>query len=176
MMRRVLMAAMGLLLVAGVAQGGGSRPGGGTGDTQLDGVLGSLGSEAKANPGGLVELLSSRYGVPEREIRRARDTYGLGAGDLFMATALAKASGRPVVSIAGEYRKNQGKGWGVMAKSLGIKPGSREFRELKAGAQGSLDHMHALARSNRGHEQELKQEHDRKAKKDAQGKSRGKSR
>jgi hypothetical protein len=175
-MRRVLMAAMGLLLVAGVAYGGGSRPGGGTGDRQLDATLGSLGNEAKADPGGLVEQLSSRYGVPEREIRQARDTYGLGAGDLFMATALARASGRPVLSVAGEYRKNQGRGWGVMAKSLGIKPGSREFHELKAGAQGSLDHMHALARSNRGHEQELKQERERKTKKDAQGRSRGKSR
>ena len=175
-MRRVLMAAMGLLLVAGVAHGWGSTPGGSTGDRQLDATLGSLGNEAKADPGGFVGLISSRYGVPEREIRQAREKYGLGAGDLFMATALARASGRPVVSIAGEYRKNQGRGWGVMAKSLGIKPGSKEFHELKAGAQGSLDHMHALTTSNRGHEQELKQEHERKAKKDAQGKSRGKSR
>jgi hypothetical protein len=93
-----------------------------------------------------------------------------------MATALAGASRRPVLSIAEGYKKNRGKGWGVMAKSLGIKPGSREFHELKAGAQGSLDHMHALAKSNQAHERELKQERERKAKKDAQGKSRGKSR
>lgn len=175
-MRRVLMAAMGLLLVAGVAHGSGSIPGGSTGDRQFDATLGILGNEAKADPGGFVEQLSSRYGVPEREIQHARETYGLGAGDLFMATALAGASRRPVLSIAGEYRKNQGKGWGVMAKSLGIKPGSREFHELKAGAQASLDHVHALAKSNRERERESKQEGERKAKQGAQGKSRGKSR
>jgi hypothetical protein len=175
-MRRVVMAAMGLILVASVAHGWGSAPGGSTGDRQLDATLASLGNEAQTDPGGFVGLLSSRYGVPEQEIRQARDTYGLGAGDLFMATALAGASHRPVLSVAGEYRKNQGQGWGVMAKRLGIKPGSREFHELKAGAQGSLDHMHALATSNRGPGQESKQQHERKAKKDAPGKSRGKSR
>jgi hypothetical protein len=175
-MRQVLMAAIGLILVAGVAHGWDSKPGGGTGDRQLDATLESLGIEAKADPGGFIEQLSSRYGVPEPEIRQARETYGLGAADLFMATALAGASRRPVLSIAGGYKTNQGKGWGVMAKSLGIKPGSREFHELKAGAQGALDHMHALARSDQGHERELKQAHERKAKKDTQGKSRGKSR
>ena len=175
-MRRVLMAAMGLVLVAGVAHGWGSQPGGSTGDRQFDATLESLGIEAKADPGGFVEQLSSRYGVPEREIRQARETYGLGPADLFMATALAGASGRPVLSVAEGYKKNQGKGWGVMAKSLGIKPGSREFHELKAGAQGSLDHMHALAKSSQKHEPGLKQEREKKAKKDAQAKSHGKSR
>jgi hypothetical protein len=29
------------------------------------------------------------------------------------------------------YRKGKGKGWGELAKSLGIKPGSREFHALK---------------------------------------------
>jgi hypothetical protein len=31
------------------------------------------------------------------------------------------------------YKKNRGKGWGVIAKSLGIKPGSPEFHALKRG-------------------------------------------
>jgi hypothetical protein len=30
-----------------------------------------------------------------------------------------------------EYKSSKGKGWGVIAKSLGIKPGSKEFHELK---------------------------------------------
>jgi hypothetical protein len=31
------------------------------------------------------------------------------------------------------YKANQGKGWGVMAKKLGIKPGSQEFQALRKG-------------------------------------------
>ena len=30
-----------------------------------------------------------------------------------------------------EYKANKGRGWGVIAKKLGIKPGSKEFHELK---------------------------------------------
>jgi hypothetical protein len=32
-----------------------------------------------------------------------------------------------------QYRSSKGKGWGVLAKSLGIKPGSKEFHALKNG-------------------------------------------
>jgi hypothetical protein len=32
-----------------------------------------------------------------------------------------------------EYKTSKGKGWGVIAKSLGIKPGSAEFQALKNG-------------------------------------------
>ena len=31
------------------------------------------------------------------------------------------------------YKSDKGKGWGVLAKSLGIKPGSQEFHALKSG-------------------------------------------
>jgi len=174
-MKQLLAAAVGLVLLAGVAHGWGSQPGGNTGDRQLDATLERLGIEAKADPEGFIKQLNSRYSVPEQEIQQAKERYGLGAADLFMATALAKATGRPVLSVAEGYKKNQGKGWGVMAKNLGIKPGSREFHELKAGAQGSLDHMHAMATSKQKHEQELKREHEQKAKKAVQGKGEGKS-
>jgi hypothetical protein len=31
------------------------------------------------------------------------------------------------------YKRNKGKGWGVIAQRLGIKPGSAEFHRLKKG-------------------------------------------
>jgi hypothetical protein len=31
------------------------------------------------------------------------------------------------------YKQSKGKGWGVIAKELGIKPGSPEFHALKRG-------------------------------------------
>jgi hypothetical protein len=35
--------------------------------------------------------------------------------------------------VIDQYRSDKGKGWGVLAKTLGIKPGSREFHALKDG-------------------------------------------
>jgi len=32
-----------------------------------------------------------------------------------------------------QYKTSKGKGWGVVAQSLGIKPGSAEFQALKKG-------------------------------------------
>jgi hypothetical protein len=38
-----------------------------------------------------------------------------------------------------EYQVHKGKGWGVIAKNLGIKPGSKEFHALKKGDLGGDD-------------------------------------
>ncbi|MBE0602055.1 MAG: hypothetical protein IH611_00310 [Deltaproteobacteria bacterium] len=50
-----------------------------------------------------------------------------------MVFRTGQVSGRPHEVVLDEYRANQGKGWGVMAKNLGIKPGSAEFHSLKKG-------------------------------------------
>jgi hypothetical protein len=36
--------------------------------------------------------------------------------------------------VLGLYKKNRGAGWGAVARSLGIKPGSPQFKALKTGA------------------------------------------
>jgi hypothetical protein len=46
---------------------------------------------------------------------------------------LGEMSGRPTGYVVEKYRNNKGKGWGALAKSLGIKPGSEEFHALKRG-------------------------------------------
>ncbi|HEX9934232.1 MAG TPA: hypothetical protein VGB38_03460, partial [bacterium] len=38
---------------------------------------------------------------------------------------------QPAERVMDEYKSGKGKGWGVIAKSLGIKPGSDEFHALK---------------------------------------------
>ena len=39
-------------------------------------------------------------------------------------------SRQPTDRVLREYRTSKGKGWGVIAQSLGIKPGSAEFHAL----------------------------------------------
>lgn len=51
--------------------------------------------------------------------------------DTYMAYKLSEMSKRPVSEVVDVYGKGKSKGWGALAKSLGIKPGSKEFHQLK---------------------------------------------
>jgi hypothetical protein len=152
-MRRLLAASVGLAFVVGLAHG--FDPSFATGDAKLDSTLEQLDIAARADPDDFVRRLSSMHHVPEQELRQARDTFGLGGADLFMATGLARETHRPVHSVAEEFQRSQGKGWGVIAKNLGIKPGSSEFHRLKRDAKGSLNYMNSSAKSTQKQEQKM---------------------
>ncbi len=170
-MKKWLIAAAGLMVLFTVARAADGPNWVKTGDRGLDGTLKQIETQARADRDGFFQQISSRYGVPEKDLRQAQETHQLRAGDVFMAAALAKATNRPMLSVAEQYEKNRGKGWGVMAKEMGIKPGSKAFHELKAGAKGSVSHMKAAHRERQKHEAKLQKEHERKAK--AEGKSKG---
>lgn len=51
--------------------------------------------------------------------------------DTYMAFKLSEMSRRPISDVVDTYGNGKSKGWGVLAKNLGIKPGSKEFHELK---------------------------------------------
>jgi hypothetical protein len=42
-------------------------------------------------------------------------------------------SGQPTEDVVRKYKSGKGQGWGALAKSLGIKPRSKEFKALKSG-------------------------------------------
>ena len=165
-MKSFLAASLGLLVAVGLAHG--LDPSFGTGDRRLDSTLDQLNVAAGEDPDGFVQRLSSMHGFPELELRQARDAYGLGGGDLFMATTLARESRRSVDYVARGFTLGQGKGWGALAQDLGIKPGSAEFHRLKRDAKGSLDYMNSTAKA--------KQKHEQKMRKEPQGGGHGKSR
>jgi hypothetical protein len=50
-----------------------------------------------------------------------------------MCFQLGQWTKQPTEQIVNTYKANQGKGWGVLAKQMGIKPGSAEFHALKRG-------------------------------------------
>jgi hypothetical protein len=148
-----------------------------TGDLNLDSLLGKINERAKADPDGFIQQLSQNYGIPEEDVRQAKERHGLSYGDTYMATALARKNNRRVGDVAAEYEQNQGKGWGVMAMNMGIRPGSPEFKELKAGARGSVDHMKTMAKDKKRlqeQEMEKEREHGPENKDEGQGKHQGK--
>jgi len=168
-MKKLMAALAALVLMVSVAYGLGIRPSGNSGDRKLDGTLEKITLEAGDDHDGFLDQLGASLNLPEPELRQARDRYGLATNDLYMAAALAKASGRPVLNVAEDYRKDPGKGWGVMAKDMGIKPGSREFQHMKDGADRFLGDMEARHKADREHEPgNMDKEH--KSKNEPQGK------
>ena len=59
----------------------------------------------------------------------------------------AQVASRPVEVVTKEYQAHKGLGWGVIAKNLGIKPGSKEFQALK---KGHLDEDNASGGKGKG--------------------------
>ncbi len=113
----------------------------------------------------------------EEEIRQAKERHGLSYGDTYMATALARLSKRPVGSVAEGFSQNRGRGWGAMALSMGIKPGSPEFHQMKANARGSVGHMKTMAKAEKRQKQQemrIERENDRKIRAKTQGEGQGK--
>jgi hypothetical protein len=60
-------------------------------------------------------------------------------GDVYYACTIAQVIGRPCRYVVEEWDANHAQGWGVVARRLGIKPGSAEFHRLKKGFVPTYD-------------------------------------
>ncbi len=121
-MKRIVLAAMTLILFSGQAVAGGG----------LDGFLNNLNIEARADMNGFSAKVSAQFGVPVPQVQAIIKTVDKPA-DAFMVLQLGQMTQKPPERVVRVYQDNRGKGWGVIAKSLGIKPGSPEFHALKRG-------------------------------------------
>jgi hypothetical protein len=57
--------------------------------------------------------------------------------DVYMCLRVSEVAQQPIDRVVEEHQQHKGQGWGVIAKNLGIKPGSEEFHALKAGRLSS---------------------------------------
>lgn len=91
-----------------------------------------LNIQAQADASGFRARLAARF-----QIGDARITAVLGSvekpADAYMVLRLGEMAQRPPEEVVETYKAGKGKGWGALAKSLGIKPGSKEFHALKRG-------------------------------------------
>ncbi len=87
---------------------------------------------AEADSSGLRARLEARFKVGDVNIRAVLGNTDSPA-DAYMLLRLGEISEQPLEEVIGKYKAGKGKGWGNLAKSLGIKPGSREFHALKQG-------------------------------------------
>ena len=107
--------------------------------------------QAQVDPSGIRTRLATRFSLGDVEVKAVLSNFDSPA-DAYMALRLGEMAGRPTDYVVEKYRDTKGKGWGALAKSLGIKPGSEEFHALKRGHDlpGGDQHGQVLFSSN-GH-------------------------
>ena len=98
----------------------------------LDGFLSKLNAQAKSDLANFSARISAKFSIPEAQVRVVIGTVKQPA-DAFMIFQLGKMASQPTEKVMDVYQSGQGKGWGALAKELGIKPGSAEFHALKRG-------------------------------------------
>lgn len=74
--------------------------------------------------------LSVTFGAPQERVEYYYKQVDKPA-DVYMIFRLSEVTKRPPEQVFEVYKKNRGKGWGVIAMELGVKPGSNEFHLLK---------------------------------------------
>jgi hypothetical protein len=91
-----------------------------------------LNVQAQADPSGFRVRLGARFNIGNAEINTVLGNVE-SPGDAYMVLRLGEMSKQPTDYVIRQYRADKSKGWGAVAKSLGIKPGSAEFHALKNG-------------------------------------------
>lgn len=112
-----------------------------TGDTDLDLTLNDMNVQAKADFKVFKQDMSVSFGVKEGKIDDLSVRLKMQPADIYMTLEVAKQSGKTVDAVAKSYESNKGKGWGVIAKEMGIKPGSPAFHAMKNSAKGKNKKM-----------------------------------
>jgi hypothetical protein len=110
----------------------------GLGDAALETSLNDIGASAKIDLPGFTAEVSLQWGLPQAQVQTIL-SQGLAPAEVYLAAALASISGKPVAVVVDSYKKNKAKGWGAIAKDLGIKPGSKEFKALKDKSSASAE-------------------------------------
>jgi len=105
--------------------------------------------QAQADPSGFRARLATRFKIGDVQVDAVLSNVDEPA-DAYLVLRLGEMSGKPADYVFEKYKHNKGKGWGALAKSLGIKPGSEEFHALKSGhdLNGGNSYIKVLYSSN----------------------------
>lgn len=107
--------------------------------------LQELNLRARADLSDFKLTIGTRFHIGDAEVNLVLSNVDRPA-DSYMVLRLSELSHRPVADVLNVYKSAHGKGWGVIARRLGIKPGSTAFHALK--------HGHDISREDHRHEHE----------------------
>lgn len=109
-----------------------------TGDSGLDAELITANEEAKKDLPTFKTNLSLDFGIVVPKIDELLEF--MLPGEILIAIKISTVADKPIDTVVDSYKKNKDKGWGVIAKEMGIKPGSAEFHALKGKSKGKKTH------------------------------------
>jgi hypothetical protein len=98
----------------------------------LQAFLQHVDAQAKLDMGRFQATVAAQFGVAEVQVRAVLGKVHA-PSDAFMVFQIGQMSHQPLERVMPVYESHKSKGWGAMAKELGIKPGSPEFHALKNG-------------------------------------------
>jgi hypothetical protein len=111
-----------------------------TGDKDFDIALRSINVEAQRHLPSFYSSMSLNFGTGQEEIDVLLHRHRLSPADAYLALRLSVLIGKPIDYVIVRYHKHGKRGWGCVARHLGIKPGSERFFLLKTGGYVVLEH------------------------------------
>jgi len=101
-----------------------------TGSVEFDTNLKTIDSDAKADLPKFKAELKTDFNISLPKIDEMI-SLKMEPGEIYLALEIANIVSRPIDDVLKVYKVNKDKGWGYIAKEMGIKPGSAEFHALK---------------------------------------------
>lgn len=102
-----------------------------TGDRDFDTQVAAVNGLVTGDLEGFVNDMVSIYGAPRSQVQELVIERHYPPDYVWMAAASAQQLNQPWEQVFPVFEQNRGRGWGVIAKELGIKPGSPAFHALK---------------------------------------------
>lgn len=110
-----------------------------TGDAWVDTQLRDMNDYGYRYREPFIDEMVRYHGAPRDLVRDLLVNERWAPGDIYYACSIAAITGRPCRAVVDEWERDHGQGWGVVAKRMGIKPGSAEFHRLKKGFVPTYD-------------------------------------
>ncbi len=110
-----------------------------SGDVELDASLNDINVKAKLDLPLFKKDLAVEFSIGEPQVDKLIVDMKMSPADAYMTLQVADMTKKEPDVVAKSYTVNKDKGWGVIAKEMGIKPGSPEFHALKGKVKGKKD-------------------------------------
>lgn len=93
--------------------------------------LNEINAQAQLDFGKFKVDIAGGYNIDEKKIEFMSVEMSMDAGEIYLACEIGRVADKGIDEVLPVYKANKNKGWGHIAKQLGIKPGSEEFHALK---------------------------------------------
>ena len=110
-----------------------------SGDTEVDASLNEINVQAKTDLTAFKSSLKIELNLASEKATLLLKT--MQPAEVYMLALISKISLKPVELVSASYVKNKSKGWGAIAKEMGIKPGSEAFHKLKDATKSKHEKM-----------------------------------